>query len=142
MKTIQNLILKNGIKDLANNNESLFKKSLIDVLSFKLNESLENTENITKNRLLETKEKVTKITPEIKIFLEFLNDYSTETVTKIKLKNDSILNITEENIKNIKALFDQLKPENRQLMAETIFNDTAAFQQHLEFYEKTKALNK
>lgn len=142
MKTIQNLILKNGIKDLANNNESSFKKSLIDVLSFKLNESLENTENITKNRLLETKEKVTKITPEIKIFLEFLNDYSPETVTKIKLKNDSILNITEENIKNIKALFDQLKPENRQLMAETIFNDTAAFQQHLEFYEKTKALNK
>jgi hypothetical protein len=142
MKTIQNSILKNGIKDLAKNNETSFKKSLIDVLSFKLNESLENTENITKNRLLEKKEEITKITSEIKIFLEFLNNYNAETVTKIKLKNDSILNITEENIKNIKALFDQLKPENRQLMAETIFNDTGTFQQHLEFYEKTKAINK
>jgi hypothetical protein len=71
-----------------------------------------------------------------------MENYNPKTVLKIKFKNESILNITEENIKNVKSLFDQLSPQNRQILAETIFNDPDTFKEHLDFYEKTKVLNK
>jgi hypothetical protein len=142
MTQINNAILKNGLYYLIQDNENAFQKSLIDVLSIKLNESLETVELFTKTNLLKNKEKNTLETPEIKIFLEFMENYNPKTVLKIKFKNESILNITEENIKNVKSLFDQLSPQNRQILAETIFNDPDTFKEHLDFYEKTKVLNK
>jgi hypothetical protein len=142
MTQINNAILKNGLYYLIQDNEYAFQKSLIDVLSIKLNESLETVELFTKTNLLKNKEKNTLETPEIKIFLEFMENYNPKTVLKIKFKNESILNITEENIKNVKSLFDQLSPQNRQILAETIFNDPDTFKEHLDFYEKTKVLNK
>jgi hypothetical protein len=142
MTQINNAILKNGLFYLIQDNENGFKKSLIDVLSIKLNESLESVEFFTKTNLLKNQEKTTKETPEIKMFLEFMQNYNPSTTLKIKFKNESIINITEENIKDIKSLFDQLSPKNRQILAETIFNDPDTFAEHLDFYEKTKALNK
>ena len=41
MSDLQNLMLKNGMKYLLQENVEQFKKSLIDVLSFKLNERYE-----------------------------------------------------------------------------------------------------
>jgi hypothetical protein len=78
----------------------------------------------------------------LKFFIEFLESYDPKTNTKLKLKNDSVINITEQEITEIKSLFNQLSPNNRQKMAETIFENKNSLDQHLEFYGKTKVLIK
>lgn len=130
------------MQHLIQKNEPMFKKSLIDVLSFKLNENINFlTLQINKN-LLHSKYKSTELTENMKLFIEFLESYDPKTNTKLKLKNDSVINITEEEITEIKSLFNQLSPNNRQKMAETIFENKNSLDQHLEFYGKTKVLIK
>ena len=120
----------------------MFKKSLIDVLSFKLNEKINFLTIETNKKILKSKFKDTELTENMKVFIEFLESYDPKTNTKLKLKNDSVINITEQEITEIKSLFNQLSPNNRQKMAETIFENKNSLDQHLEFYGKTKVLIK
>lgn len=142
MKDFQSLILKSGLQHLIQKNEPMFKKSLIDVLSFKLNENINFLTIQTNKHILRSKYKSTELTENMKLFIEFLESYDPKTNTKLKLKNDSVINITEEEIAEIKSLFNQLSPNNRQKMAETIFENKNSLDQHLEFYGKTKVLIK
>jgi hypothetical protein len=142
VKDFQSLILKSGMQHLIQKNEPMFKKSLIDVLSFKLNENINFLTLQTNKSLLYSKYKSTELTENIKLFIEFLESYDPKTNTKLKLKNDSVINITEQEIAEIKSLFNQLSPNNRQKMAETIFENKNSLDQHLEFYGKTKVLIK
>ena len=142
MKDIQSLILKSGMQHLIQKNEPMFKKSLIDVLSFKLNENINFLTMETNKKILKSKFKHTELTENMKVFIEFLESYDPKTNTKLKLKNDSVINITEQEITEIKSLFNQLSPNNRQKMAETIFENKNSLDQHLEFYGKTKVLIK
>ena len=130
------------MQHLIQKNEPMFKKSLIDVLSFKLNENINFLTLQTNKSLLHSKYKSTELTENIKLFIEFLESYDPNTNTKLKLKNDSVINITEQEITEIKSLFNQLSPNNRQKMAETIFENKNSLDQHLEFYGKTKVLIK
>jgi hypothetical protein len=142
VKDFQSLILKSGMQHLIQKNEPMFKKSLIDVLSFKLNENINFLTLQTNKSLLHSKYKSTELTENMKLFIEFLESYDPKTNTKLKLKNDSVINITEQEITEIKSLFNQLSPKNRQKMAETIFENKNSLDQHLEFYGKTKVLIK
>jgi hypothetical protein len=142
VKDFQSLILKSGMQHLIQKNEPMFKKSLIDVLSFKLNENINFLTLQTNKSLLHSKYKSTELTENMKLFIEFLESYDPKTNTKLKLKNDSVINITEQEITEIKSLFNQLSPNNRQKMAETIFENKNSLDQHLEFYGKTKVLIK
>lgn len=130
------------MQHLIQKNEPMFKKSLIDVLSFKLNENINFLTLQTNKSLLHSKYKSTELTENMKLFIEFLESYDPKTNTKLKLKNDSVINITEQEITEIKSLFNQLSPNNRQKMAETIFENKNSLDQHLEFYGKTKVLIK
>ena len=130
------------MQHLIQKNEPMFKKSLIDVLSFKLNENINFLTLQTNKGLLHSKYKSTELTENMKLFIEFLESYDPKTNTKLKLKNDSVINITEQEITEIKSLFNQLSPNNRQKMAETIFENKNSLDQHLEFYGKTKVLIK
>lgn len=130
------------MQHLIQKNEPMFKKSLIDVLSFKLNENINFLTLQTNKSLLHSKYKSTELTENMKVFIEFLESYDPKTNTKLKLKNDSVINITEQEITEIKSLFNQLSPKNRQKMAETIFENKNSLDQHLEFYGKTKVLIK
>lgn len=137
------MMLKNGFHYLLEENETQFKKSLIDVLSFKLNESVEYLNfQFKKSLLKDLKFKETENTPEMNTFINFLESYDSKNCSKIKLKNESLINITENEVKAIKSLFDTLNVKNRQKMAEDIFKDQQTFQEHLEFYNKTKVLSK
>jgi hypothetical protein len=69
-----------------------------------------------------------------------LNFYKIQPTDKILLKNNDVININESEIKSIQMLFEQLSPQNREKMAETIFNDTETFKQHLNFYKETQEL--
>lgn len=142
MKNFQTSILKNGIEQLIYENEEVFKKSLINVLSFKLNENINFLAAETNKGILRKKFKETKATDDVKYFINFLENYNPKVNTKLKLKNDSVINITESQIKEIKCLFDSLSPENREIMAETIFESVSSLEQHLDFYNKTKVLTK
>jgi hypothetical protein len=142
VKNFQSLILKSGMQHLIQKNEPMFKKSLIDVLSFKLNENINFLTMETNKKILKSKFKNTELTENMKVFIEFLESYDPKTNTKLKLKNDSVINITEKEIVEIKSLFNQLSPNNRQKMAETIFENKNSLDQHLEFYGKTKVLIK
>ena len=133
-------MLKSGIHSLIKKNEDKFKKSLIDVLSFKLNENIEYLNIQTQKKLLQSTYKETNFNEELKNFIEFLESFDPNKPAKVKLKNDSLINITENELNEIKGLFDQLNPENRKKMVETIFESKANLDQHLEFYRKTKAL--
>lgn len=135
-------MLKNGFNYLIEENEEQFKKSLIDVLSFKLNESINFINFEARKKLLQSKHKFTKNEETIKNFVNFLENYDPQNPPKIKLKNDSVINITESEIKAIKNLFDQLNAQNRLRMVKEIFESPNNLRQHLEFYEKAKALNK
>jgi len=140
---ISDMMLKNGFHYLLDENETQFKKSLIDVLSFKLNESVEYLNfQFKKSLLKDLKFKETANTPEMNTFINFLESYDSKNCSKIKLKNESLINITENEVKAIKSLFDTLNVKNRQKMAEDIFKDQKTFQEHLEFYNKTKVLSK
>lgn len=140
---ISDMMLKNGFHYLLDENETQFKKSLIDVLSFKLNESVEYLNfQFKKSLLKDLKFKETANTPEMNTFINFLESYDSKNCSKIKLKNESLINITENEVKAIKSLFDTLNVKNRQKMAEDIFKDQKTFQEHLEFYNQTKVLSK
>lgn len=140
---ISNMMLKNGFYYLINENEDQFKKSLIDVLSFKLNESIDYLHfQFKKSLLKDNKVQITDDTKEMKDFISFIESYDPMVSSKIKLKNDSVINITESDMEAIKGLFDSLNPKNRQQMVEQIFQDKVSLEQHIDFYKKVKVLNK
>lgn len=135
-------MLKSGFEYLIDENEDQFKKSLIDVLSFKLNESINYINFEVRKKLLSTPPKFTPNDENIKHFVNFLEQYDPKNPSKIKLKNESVINITENELIAIKNLFDQLGPKNRLKMVEEVFESKKNLDEHVEFYNKTKALNK
>jgi hypothetical protein len=133
-------IIQRGISELVSRNDELFKQNLMYALSFKLNESIETTKIETQNKIFKSVPVSTNITEDVAIFLNFLNSYKIQPTDKILLKNNDVININESEIKSIQMLFEQLSPQNREKMAETIFNDTETFKQHLNFYKETQEL--
>jgi hypothetical protein len=135
-------ILKNGITSLILKKEDDFKKSLSNSLKIKLNENITDLIIKTSKNIFNPKFKWTHFDENCEKFLNFLNEYDSAKCTKIKLKNESVINITESEIKSIKKLFNQLNPENRKIMIDSIFENNLNLEQHIEFYNKTKALEK
>ena len=133
-------IIHRGINELIEDNQELFKQNLMYALAFKLNESVESIKINTQNKLLMTAEQNTVVTEDIQILLNFLESYKESPTDKILLKDNSVININEEDIKSVKMLFEGLSPENRQKMAESIFENNETFKQHINFYKDTKGL--
>jgi hypothetical protein len=142
MNETSTILLKKSFESLIQNNDDQFKKSLSIALSMKLNENIEYLRIHTQKKLFEPVFKFTPKSQEIKNFVEFLESYDPLNPSKIKLKNESVINITEKELKDIKILFDQLSPKNRTLMVESIFESKANLDQHLEFCQKVKVLQK
>lgn len=139
MTYIKNIIHR-GINELVEENEDLFKQNLMYALAFKLNETIELTKINIQNKLLKLPDQNTEITEDIKIFLNFVENYIHNPTDKILLKDSSVININEEDIKSIKMLFENLSPKNRQKMAESIFESNESFKQHLNFYKNSEAI--
>lgn len=139
MTYIKNLIHR-GINELIEENEDLFKQNLMYALAFKLNESIELTKVDIQNKLLKLPLQTTEVTEDVQIFLNFVEGYFKNPTDKILLKDNSVININEEDIKSVKMLFENLSPKNRQTMAENIFESNESFKQHLNFYKNSEAL--
>jgi hypothetical protein len=136
MTDISHKLIKNGINALLEDNEPYFKKNLVQSLSIKLNNALSDVIDESYKNLFYTQE-VNKSTKDLKVFLEVL-----ESPGKIQLKDGSIINITEFEVKALKELFDNLGKKSKKLMTENVFNSSNSLKQHLDFYQKSKGLFK
>ena len=138
MNNVTKTLLKNGIKGLAGLEENYFKQNIIHALSFKLNESIFDLyKECSKQLLYDTKS--TQNTIELKEFIDFINNFQPG---KYQFKNNSLLNITDSEIKAIKNLFEALNTNNRQKMVAEIFTDSETFKNHVNFYSQAQGLLK
>ena len=140
MNDIEKSIIKSGIESiLTEEEEDVFKTSLEECLSLKLNEVLKDIKNeVNKNLLI--KKDHTEINKDIEKLIYFLENYNSITNNKLEFKNNSIMTIQEEEVKIIKNLFDFLNGKNRKILAENVLNDYSSLQQNVEFYKNLKYL--
>ena len=140
MKNMNNIILKNGFVSLIFEDEISFKKSLINSLSLKLNEAIKKTQNTININILSKNYGTIEFSDDLKYFVEFIQNYDPKIKNKFKFKNQSIINITESEVKALKNLFDALNNENRKILVEEILKSPASLKKQIEFYQKTKGL--
>lgn len=136
MNDISYKLIKNGLQALTEQEDGYFKKNIVQSLSIKLNRAIKDVYGETKKNLM-LKEEISKSTKELNAFLTIL-----EKKEKIQLKNNSIINITDNDATALKELFEHLNPKNRQKMVENVFDSATSFRQHIEFYQKAKGLFK
>ena len=134
MNNISRKLLKNGINALLEQKETYFKKNVIKSLSIKLNDAITDVLNETNKNLLHSSKSL-KNSKELQTFLTIL-----EKKEKIILKDNSIINITENEAYALKELFEHLNTENRQKMIETVFDSSDNYNQHIEFYNNAKGM--
>jgi hypothetical protein len=134
MNNISRKLLKNGIHALLEQKETYFKKNVIKSLSIKLNDAITNVLTETNKNLLHSSKSL-KNSKELQTFLTIL-----EKKEKIILKDNSIINITENEAYALKELFEHLNTENRQKMIETVFDSSNNYNQHIEFYNNAKGM--
>ena len=134
MNNISQKILKNGIQEKKKKKETYFKKNVIKSLSIKLNDAITDVLTETNKNLLHSSKSL-KNSKELQTFLTIL-----EKKEKIILKDNSIINITENEAYALKELFEHLNNENRQKMIETVFDSSNNYNQHIEFYNNAKGM--
>ncbi len=134
MEDLSYKLIKNGIQALVEEEEQYFKKNIVQSLSMKLNDAISDVLTETSKNLFYKHSSLTD-SPELKTFLSIISKPE-----KIQLKDNSIINITENEIELLKGLFENLNTENKKRMIESVFSSPAAFNQHIEFYKKSKGL--
>lgn len=141
MNDLSEIILKSGLNSLIYENDEAFKKSLINSLSFKLNEALKEVNKTTSSKILFTEE-ITELNEDVKRLVEFFNNYDPKTNSYLTLKNNININIQEHEVNKLKTMFNGLSAKNRKLMAKELLENTAKFKNTLNFYENAKGIIK
>lgn len=141
MNDLSEIILKSGLNSLIYENDEAFKKSLVNSLSFKLNEALKEVNKTTSSKILFTEE-ITELNEDVKRLVEFFNNYDPKTNSYLTLKNNININIQEHEVNKLKTLFNGLSAKNRKLMAKELLENTAKFKNTLNFYENAKGIIK
>ena len=141
MKNPSTLILESGIKDLIKENDLAFKRSLINSLSLKLNESIKDIEKEFKSKMMLNIEQNVS-SNQIKEFVEFVENYDPKLKNKLKLKNKTLINISESDFNSLKKMFDTLNNKNREIFVGEITESPAKLKSNLEFYKKAQRILK
>lgn len=141
MKNLTSNIIANGIRSLLQENDDAFKKSLINCLSLKLNESIKESEKEFAINLLKSKNQLPEST-DLKYFIEFVENYDDVLNNKLKLKNQTVININESDLNDLKDLFDCLNSKNRKIMISEILESPQKLKQNLNFYRKARGILK
>jgi hypothetical protein len=136
MKSITHTLIKKGLNGLLFEDEYYFKDNIVKTISFKLNESVQETKIKLQNKLF-FKTSFTKPDSSIKVFVHFVENFKPGKYT---FKNGSNINISDSDIQNLKKLFESLNVENRKKMAETIFETPQSLAEHIQLSNKTKGL--
>jgi hypothetical protein len=136
MENVTKILLKNGINGMIREDEDYFKDNIIHSLSLKLNAAINEASVSLKERLLFS-EKITPYRSGIPVLVTFMEHFKPG---KYKFEDDTVININESDVKNIKKLFEQLNPNNRLKMAKDIFKNSTSFKQHIEFSKSAKGI--
>lgn len=134
MDNLSYKLIKNGIQALVEQEDQYFKKNIIQSLSIKLNDAISDVLAETRKNLFHKSSSI-KPSAELETFLSLV-----EKSEKIQLKDNSIINITENEINALKRLFENLNTENKEKMIQSVFDNPASFKQHIKFYQKSKGL--
>ena len=131
------------VETLFEGYEDLFTEGLLQELDLRKQELCKNLSvKIFENMgTVETHQKI-DVNEDIKKLLFTLNEIDAKKNAKIEFKNASIINITEQEIKPLKLLFDQLNESNQKLLAKNMFESPKYFKQTLEFAKKLQGLIK
>jgi hypothetical protein len=132
-------ILSNGIKQLLSEDDNAFKKGMSQCLSLKLNSAIEEINQAVAEKLFENFES-TPQSNELKYFVNFVKNYDPKTNFKLKLKNQSVINISESDMDSLKNLFESLSSQNRDKMVKDILESPYRLKQNISFYQKAKKL--
>lgn len=130
------VLIKNGIESILFENDENFKHNIINSLAMKLNYSMQDVRTAVQKDILKSM-KLTENTKEIQHFLSFCECFKPG---KYSFQDGSVINITEEDMQNIKGLFEYLNPDSRQQMASKLFKNANLFESHLNFASKMKEL--
>lgn len=141
MNDLSEIILKSGLNSLVYENDEAFKKSLVNSLSFKLNEALKEVNKSTTSNILFTEEN-TELNDDVKKLIEFFENYNPKTNFSLTLKNNISINIQEQDVEKLKTMFNALNSKNRRVMAKELLENTAKFKNTLNFYENAKRIIK
>lgn len=133
-------IISQGIRNLVEDNDILFKQNLIYVLSNKLNDCIQDISKNCQKNLLNPKEQNTNITENINQFIGFIESHKDHKNDRLILKDNCVINIKESEIKNLKMLFENLNTKNREKMSEKIFKNAENLKNHIKFYGQVKEL--
>jgi endo-beta-N-acetylglucosaminidase D len=139
MKNLSSLLLKNGIKTLIEQEESSFKKTLTDCLSLKLNDAINDIHESVKEKMFESKEN-TEASVDLTYFASFVENYDSKISNRLKLKNQSYININESDFDCLVELFNSLSAKNRKTMIQEVLENPTKLKQHIDFYNKLKGL--
>lgn len=141
MNDLSNIILKSGIQSLIYESDEAFKKSLINSLSFKLNEAIKEVQDTTCSGILKLEEK-TEINEDINNFIEFVENYDPKSSNRLNFKNNTSINISEQDMEKLKVLFNFLNSDNRKTMTKTLFENAYGLKKTLNFYETAQKVIK
>ena len=79
---------------------------------------------------------------QIKEFVEFVENYDPKLKNKLKLKNETLINISESDFNSLKKMFDTLNNKNREIFVGEITESPAKLKSNLEFYKKAQRILK
>lgn len=130
------VLIKNGIESILFENDENFKNNIINSLAMKLNYSMQDVRNAVQKDILKTV-KLTENTKQIQHFLSFCECFKPG---KYSFQDGSVINISEEDMQDIRGLFESLNPDSRQQMASKLFKNANLFESHLKFATKVKEL--
>jgi hypothetical protein len=133
---LSKILLTNGIKEMISENEDHFKQNIEQTLAIKLNDCIQEAKSTVCEKLFDKED----MTPSSEELLEFVRFMSEASEGKIIFQDGTMLNIKEQEIKEIKELFESLNSTNRLKMAQEVLKNSLNFKQHLEFAEKIKGL--
>lgn len=125
------------VEDLFEGYEDLFTQGLSQELDMRKQELCKNlSAKIFEQMGSSDISKTVDATPEVKKLISIINEIDEKRSSKIQFKNASIINISEEDIKPVKLLFDHLNESNQKLLAKNLFDTPNHFKQTVQFAKK------
>ena len=129
------------VENLFEGDEDIFSDGLLQELCMRKQELCKSLSvSIFENMATIPVSKQILENSDIKKLILVLNEIDVKKSAKIEFKNASIINISENDIKPIKLLFDNLNESNQKHLAKNLFDSPKNFKQTFEFAKKLQGL--
>ena len=129
------------VENLFEGDEDIFSDGLLQELCMRKQELCKSLSvSIFENMATIPVSKQILENSDIKKLILVLNEIDVKKSAKIEFINASVINISENDIKPIKLLFDNLNESNQKHLAKNLFDSPKNFKQTFEFAKKLQGL--